>query len=420
MITLESVGAGAVSVRAFVAFAVVVAASGALACSDDVTGNGAGLPEDPDINFIVMARITAGAWHSCAISGFGSGLPLGSGFCWGRNDDHQLGDAGADGAPSGEPAVLALEPVPISGDLVFLRLQAGGQFTCGIPPLELLAYCWGGGVVGGQTTTPTLVSDQFQFRELSAGDNHVCGMILVSKAVYCWGLGDSGQLGDGNAATSTTPVLVAGLAAEDVSAGVTHTCAVTDLGQGLCWGDATSGKLGDGSTGGIESAPVSVVGNLEFIAISAGHDHSCAVATDGAAYCWGSNEFGQLGSSGAGASSATPVVVDGGHVFRAISVGWHHTCAVTENNSGYCWGANDSGQIGNSQIAVSVQSPDSVEADINFQAIQAGRYHTCATSGDIGFCWGGNDFGQVGNGTQTTTPTPGRVTGSPVRASGRS
>ena len=401
--------------KAILTLVAVVAVGGSSACSSDMTGNGTLLPEAPDINYIVMARITSGASHSCAISGFGSGLPLGSGFCWGRNDDHQLGDAGTDGGASGESPAVALEPLPIAGDLIFLRLQAGGAFTCGLPPVELLAYCWGGGVVGGDQKTPTLVTDQVRFREISTGEVHVCAIVFVTKGVSCWGDNASGQLGNGSTTPSSVPVLVDGLAVRDLSSGVMHTCAVTSLGEGLCWGDATSGKLGDGSTGGIEPAPVSVTGDLDLVVISAGRDHSCAVTVDGAAYCWGSNEFGQLGSLGAGASSATPIAVDGGHVFRAISAGWHHTCAVTENNSGYCWGANASGQVGNSEIATSVATPDSVEADIVFQAIRAGEYHTCATAGDLGFCWGGNEFGQVGNGTRIASPTPGRVTGSPVR-----
>ncbi|MDA1096745.1 MAG: hypothetical protein O3B84_05760, partial [Chloroflexi bacterium] len=279
--------------RALLALVAALVVCGPLACSGDLTGTG-GQPEVPDITYIVMARITAGTSHSCAISGLGSGLPLGSGFCWGLNDYNQLGDAGSDGEPNGEHSEVALEPVPISGNLLFLRLQAGGVFTCGIHPVDGLVYCWGGGLVGGDTRTPTPVSDQLRFRELSAGENHICAEMSDTRAVYCWGENDSGQLGDGSTSRSSSPIAVAGLIAKSFSSGVTHTCVVLDSGEGLCWGDATSGKLGDGSTGGIQSSPVTVAGNLDLAGIGTGRDHSCAITVAGAAYCWGSNEFGQL------------------------------------------------------------------------------------------------------------------------------
>ena len=107
-----------------------------------------------------------------------------------------------------------------------------------------------------------------------------------------------------------------------------------------------------------------------FVGVSAGGDHSCAVATWGAAYCWGSNYRGQLGD-GSGSDAVVPVEVAGQLTFAEVSAGYWHTCGRTTSGAAYCWGANESGQLGNGSTSDS-STPVPVAGGLNFVAVSAG------------------------------------------------
>ena len=167
--------------------------------------------------------------------------------------------------------------------------------------------------------------------------------------MYCWGNNQFGKLGDGNAGTSSaTPVMVAGgLTFTTVTAGIDQSCAVTTGGAAYCWGWNSNGQLGTGNTGGESDTPVAVVGGLTFETVTAGVDHSCGVGLNGDAYCWGSNFQGQLGD-GTTISRSTPVAVSGGHTWADVQAGLH-TCGITVDGLAYCWGRNFFGQLGNGE-----------------------------------------------------------------------
>jgi alpha-tubulin suppressor-like RCC1 family protein len=124
-----------------------------------------------------------------------------------------------------------------------------------------------------------------------------------------------------------------------------HKCAITVAGAAYCWGYDTNGSLGAGGTrmNQLDLTPSAVVGGLAFSAISVS-DHSCALTTAGAAYCWGPNSYGYLGN-GTRTDSTSPVAVAGGLTFTALSAKGS-SCAVTRAGEIWCWGPNDSGQLG--------------------------------------------------------------------------
>jgi alpha-tubulin suppressor-like RCC1 family protein len=150
------------------------------------------------------------------------------------------------------------------------------------------------------------------------------------------------------------------------------------------------------------------VGLADWASVTVGADHTCGLTSSGHAYCWGSNQFGQLGFSVVdtlcGAQSAryacslSPRSIQADLKFSTISAGAHHTCAITTSRDAYCWGANESGQTGD--VGVANPTPMKIIGGLPWSQISAGFSHTCAirTDGAL-FCWGGNDRGQLGNGT---------------------
>jgi alpha-tubulin suppressor-like RCC1 family protein len=346
-----------------------------------------------------LVSITVGLEQSCGLTAQGVA------YCWGSNGFGELGD-GTTKARS--------TPAPVSG-FIFSSLSAGGggyeediSFTCGLIEGGD-AYCWGGsfrgalgdGRVESLHTTPTAVVGGLKFKAISAGGAHVCALTLDGTA-YCWGSNDAGELGTGDGSIHTTPTRVLGnLQFSTITAGDFHTCATTTDAT-YCWG-AIFGALNYSST------PAKVSTSLGFTTISAGTEHTCALTSAGAAYCWGDNSTGQLGS-GTSLSSASPVAVTGGRTFDVLSTKGYTACGVSDG-AGYCWGWNDLGQLGagffTPRTDPQQRVPVRVVAPVSFRAISVGVWHACAlATNGVPFCWGFNSNGQLGNDSVVESAVP--------------
>jgi alpha-tubulin suppressor-like RCC1 family protein len=285
--------------------------------------------------------------------------------------------------------------------------------------------------VAVRTSTGAFVT----FRELSGGQSHTCG-IGVARSLYCWGFEAEGRLFPPSAGTpvrvstaAESPLAVVA-SVRSVSAGETHTCAVNVGGILYCSGANDRGQLGTGGTAsGAIAARVDGTAGRPTIwsVVAAGERHSCGMPRFSPAdsappparpsqrvWCWGANDFGQLGSGFAGDSLA-PVLValpalrvgedqPAGFDSTSLVAGAAHTCAIEVNGQrrAFCWGSNTFGQVGvgladtlafNNPRVVRLSTGEPVAG---FVRLYAGEHHTCGILDGGGVrCWGRNQRGQL-------------------------
>ena len=323
------------------------------------------------------------------------------------------------------------------------------------------AYAWGynhDGQLGDGTTTsrstparvrkpdrntyPDLPED-FTYVQVSGGAGH--SLALGSDGnVYAWGYNYSGQLGDGTTTDRHTPVRVktpdrktypdlpADFTYVQVSTGSWHSLALGSDGNAYAWGSNRSGQLGDGTTTN-RYTPVRVKTpdrntypdlpkDFTYVQVSAGHDHSLALGSDGNAYAWGYNNLGQLGDRTT-TSRYTPVRVrtpdrskypdlPKDFTYLQVSAGVDHSLALGSDGNAYAWGYNSEGQLGNGTTSynarttpVRVKTPDrskypDLPEDFTYVQVSGGADHSLAVgSDDKVWAWGCNWYGQLGNNT---------------------
>jgi len=305
-------------------------------------------------------------------------------------------------------------------------------YSCGLYNTNQ-AYCWGYngfGQLGNNSTVAanapvapitTGVLSGKTIRQIVVGEYHTC-VIASDGNGYCWGRNQAGQLGNNSAAAqSSVPVAIdttgalAGKTLVAISASSSTTCAIASDGNGYCWGLGTSGQLGNNATTN-SSVPVAVDTTGALIgktlrSISVGDLNTCAVASDGNAYCWGSNA-NKLGNNST-AASKVPVAVTStgalaGKTIKKLSTGYVNSCAIASDDLAYCWGVIGSGQLGGAGSGIVPQAVDrsGVLAGKTIADISVGVSHTCVIASDgNSYCWGnpGNAFG--GN-TSSTSNAP--------------
>lgn len=250
--------------------------------------------------------------------------------------------------------------------------------------------------------------------------------IQMSGGLKCWGINDYGQVGSttnsgtNNPNNSPLDVQTLNTGVTSVSGGFGyHTCALLTTGAVKCWGNNQYGQLGSTTNSGTlnpNNSPLDVQTlSSGVVAIATGFYHSCALLDTGAVKCWGSNRYGQLGSttnSGTNNPNNSPLDVQtlsSGVV--AITAGMRHTCALLDTGAMKCWGENGYGQLGSTTNSGNF-NPNNTPLDVQtlssgVKAITAGMYQTCAlmTTGAVK-CWGFNQYGQLGSTTNSGTANP--------------
>jgi alpha-tubulin suppressor-like RCC1 family protein len=190
--------------------------------------------------------------------------------------------------------------------------------------------------------------------------------------------------------------------------GAAFGCGLTTASTVYCWGGTGQGELGDGGPDLGVLTPVRV--NLPYsstipvIDIEAGNAHACALVQNGTVFCWGANSAGQVGN-GTTNSPAPPTQLNG--TWGQITLGANHTCAIQGTpplagaNYVYCWGNNSAGAFGNN-LPTSTPQTTPLNTGLIFYSISAGNSYTCGiqnkgVAGNL-YCWGYNQYGEIGNG----------------------
>jgi alpha-tubulin suppressor-like RCC1 family protein len=410
---------------------------------DGQLGNNSFNPSDYPVQvsgISTAAGLSAGLTHTCAL------LSDHSLDCWGDNVYDQLGIG-----KLGHSAT----PISVSGITDASAVSSGFDHACAIRSGGTV-WCWGrnyNGQLGNNSTTDSSTPVQVKgaggtgfltgVSQISAGGSHTCALILDDPInhpenggkVWCWGSDGNGELGNGYTTDSPTPAQVVigplpGTAALDhviqISAGGSHTCALSQGETVSCWGRNYEGQLGNGAVihtlGSDKSTPVSVLSLTNVINISAGYGHTCAVLSTGSytISCWGANSYGQLGHGNTTDSSSPVQVYTGGTTpligVSKVSAGSFHTCALLSSGNARCWGHNANGQLGNGNptadnpfAALQVNASGST-ALTGVSNVSAGPDHSCALlSTNTVDCWGYNYSGQLGIGTLADSYYPAPV-----------
>ena len=325
--------------------------------------------------------------------------------CWGQNNAGQLGQG--DTTNRGTlPAQLgsALPRVDLGTGKLAKALAAGSAHTC-VVRTDGKVVCWGSNSAGqlgqgdtnnrgdnsgemGSALAPVNLGTGRTALAVAAGDRHTCAL-LDNGSVKCWGLNDFGQLGQGHTTTlgdnasemgDNLPAVAlgSGRSAIAIAAGGRVSCALLDNATLKCWGQNGAGQLGQGDTVargdqanemGDSLSPVNLGTNRSVTAVvlapgttsAAGSAHVCALLNNATVKCFGANAAGQLGqgdvnnrgdSQGEMGDALGAVQVGSGRSVIGLGAsGGQSTCARLDNGSTVCWGSNSSGELGLGDIA---------------------------------------------------------------------
>lgn len=296
-----------------------------------------------------VKSISAGTYHACAV------ITDGRAYCWGRNQDWQLGSSTRTDRPN---------PIFVTSNLT--TISAARNNTCAVQTNGQVK-CWGSGYANEtygvyEKYIPRTVKGVSGAASVSVGTDSACA-ITHSGAAYCWGRNGKGQLGHNNGDFKEAE-LVTGMQSgvASISVGGQFACAVTTGGAAKCWGYNHNSRLGDASTTD-RYAPKQVWGLTSGVAgISAGENSACATMTDGTAKCWGVGTGGKLGTGNSTSRIIPADVVVGEDRYVKIDVGSTGACGVTQAGEARCWGSGFRGALGNGKELGYAFTPEQVLA----------------------------------------------------------
>ena len=366
-----------------------------------------------------ITQLSLGEAHSCALRTDGAI------YCWGRNDEGQVGD-GTEQDRSTPTRVVGLP----AGRTV-LQIAAGELHTCAILD-DNTVWCWGTNEqhILGQCNDAALVSSAqplmvprwgantaaspacdpttpFKATSIAAGGVHNCA-VGTDASVYCWGENShgnqGGQCGQDNGILDPVPgpLKIAGTitqGANAVQVGDEYSCILASDHSVWCFGCNDLYELGQGSGNSVNSyKPLAVQGLADVDYLVLADETGCVVTRQKTLFCWGSGSTGIFGKQLSDIDRASYITNGTG----AFSGGTSASLCVTQSDGSFsCFGANDLGQCGNGtsspQATFAPTSSSTYLATVSKASL--GATHTCAITTDGAlWCWGANDHGQLGDG----------------------
>ncbi|MBI5535832.1 MAG: hypothetical protein HY898_24145 [Deltaproteobacteria bacterium] len=293
-----------------------------------------------------VARIALGDTHTCAQKLDGTL------WCWGSNVHAELAIGNGTDTPNFVPTPTLVSA--LGSDV--LQLEAGSSRACARRS-DNTVWCWGAEFSSDwPTATPPTVIETLdsQVAEV-ATSRHTCAR-KYDQSLWCWGRNNDGQIGSGTTADSPEPMQVIALADQTshFDVGTYHTCVVKKDHTLWCWGSNLHGQIANWAPGPLNCGvgpcpnpvPVTELG-AQVARVAAGVYHTCAIRLDGTLWCWGHNDHGQVGDGTQNINVFAPVqVATVGSQVAQVAPGLHHTCARGNDGALWCWGLNDQGQLG--------------------------------------------------------------------------
>lgn len=246
------------------------------------------------------------------------------------------------------------------------------------------------------------------------------GWIKINKTlnlpILTWGSASQGQLGDGTAVNKSSPVSVVGGFSDWVQiSGMgsgNHGLGLRTNGTAWAWGGNAFGQLGDGTITS-RSSPVSVIGGFaDWTSLQASSNHSLGLRSDGTAWAWGGGGAGGLGDNTV-ISKSSPVLIVGGFTDWVQLVGAaNNSLGIRSDGTAWAWGGNSTGNLGDGTTTAK-SSPVSVLGGFtDWVQLAGGNTHGLGIrQNGTAWAWGRNNYGQLGDGTTVNKSSPVSVVG---------
>lgn len=267
---------------------------------------------------------------------------------------------------------------------------AGGAY-CGLDQQGVI-WCQDFPTLG--PVTFSRVDGEQRWKSLSLGNRYSCG-IAQDRTLHCWGADFmSGYLGAGQIRSDQPRVMSGSPTWTELAVSINHACAINTGLELWCWGANYSGELGQDPTT-FTDIPYLMHAAPEFAwrSVTVGVSHSCALTPDDSLWCWGNNQRGQLGIDNDTQYDWTPQRVGDLGEWVSVSAGNDSTCAIKRDSSLWCWGL-----VG--EASVVTRAPVRIGTKTGWLSVVTADARGCASHADGAlYCWGRNEFGQAGNGS---------------------
>jgi alpha-tubulin suppressor-like RCC1 family protein len=319
--------------------------------------------------------------------------------CWGMNEVDQLGTG-----------LVVNDDLGELPNLTATAIVVGVVDACAITTQGHVA-CFGEQDAVGTPVKPHELAGISDAVAISGTGRHHCIVRRTGK-VACWGDGSFAPLGDGTTDPNETPVEVAKLDdVVEIVAGFNSSCARRRAGEVWCWGSNPNGWLGTGTAADPQLVPAKVDGLVDPVELGVGSLTGCARERSGRVQCWGGNDDGAVGD-GTTTDRKKPVPVAGLTDAIALAVGSQHACAVRKTHDVVCWGSAADGATGNGKPVGGKDLRPVKVVDLSDVVAISADMHTCAvTSAGRVYCWGANNTFQLGHGSGPDVSRPQDVVG---------